>query len=89
MKEGLTKTMTLEDATPVAFGQFVRWCYTRHLNEYDGSELSVETLIDLWLLADKAMVPKLQNEAIWAINNHVDLRVTFNIKIVRKYGENK
>ena len=87
MKEGLTKTMTLEDTTPAAFGQFVHWCYATQLNDYDVSEPSVETLLDLWLLADKAMVPGLQNEVICAINNHKDLSATLQTQDFMKIWE--
>lgn len=60
--------MTLEDMSPAAFGLFVNWLYTSQLADVEGKSAPLEDLLDLWLFADKALVPSLQNQTIDAIN---------------------
>jgi hypothetical protein len=47
MTEGFSKTMTLNDTTPPAFGLFVNWCYTSKLTDMNDIQASIEDLVDL------------------------------------------
>lgn len=62
--EGDTQQMKLEDTCPEAFGIFVNWLYTQDIENNKGELPSCENLMNLWLLADLVLVPRLQNETI-------------------------
>jgi hypothetical protein len=47
MTEGFSKTMTLNDTTPPAFGLFVNWCYTSKLTDMNDIQASIEDFVDL------------------------------------------
>ena len=55
----MTKTIDLPDCDPKAFATFVDWLYEGRLSDRHKSE----DLVDVWILADKIMVPNLQNDA--------------------------
>jgi hypothetical protein len=70
--EGLTQTYKLEDTAATAFTLFVQWLYTRKIEEVTKSEHFIgeyfHALTRLWVLADKLLIPCLQNQAIDAID---------------------
>ncbi|KAN0104363.1 hypothetical protein V8E51_010108 [Hyaloscypha variabilis] len=47
-----------------AFGIFVNWLYTQGIENSKKGLPCCEALIDLWLLADLVLVPRLQNDAM-------------------------
>ncbi|KAH8774805.1 hypothetical protein BGZ57DRAFT_373241 [Hyaloscypha finlandica] len=65
--EGNTRSMKLEDTSTEAFGIFVNWLYTGDIENNKRDLPSCEALIHLWLLADLVLVPRLQNEAMWKL----------------------
>ena len=60
--EGRTQTYKLEDVQVATFEQFVNWLYSKKLeiNEEDPDL----TLTKLWVLADKFLIPGLQNDTV-------------------------
>jgi hypothetical protein len=65
--EGQTQTMTLGEDIPVdIFGLFVHWLYTRQLCHpgLEPQNLELMELAQLWTLAGRFLVPKLQNEVM-------------------------
>lgn len=66
-REGETQTMLWEDVEPTEFALFVRWLYTQNVLDVAGhSQPSLWELTNLWILADRLLIPKLQNEVIFA-----------------------
>lgn len=64
--EGQTQRYTLEDTTEGAFRLFSEWVYTQNIY-WDGEskdEPRSYWLPEVWVLAEKLLVPKLQNRAI-------------------------
>ena len=63
--EGQTQAMTLKTTTTGAFTLFVRWLYSGTLHSRNGVPPSKHLdLYQLALLADKFLIPELQNLAI-------------------------
>lgn len=65
--------MNLEDTNPTAFGVFVTWLYTQNIcRDSEGTMKNDITwytvLIDLWILADTILAPRLQNHTLEAID---------------------
>lgn len=59
--EGETQVLELEDTEPRIFGIFVNWLYVQKITDEDGQLASCSDCINLWILADKILVPSLQN----------------------------
>ncbi len=55
---------------PEAFEIFVGWLYTQNLSSGRASLPSSEQLIELWLIADYAQIPKLQNEVVRVLESY-------------------
>ncbi|KAG4433069.1 hypothetical protein IFR05_011463 [Cadophora sp. M221] len=81
--EGQTQTYRLEDTSESAFRLFMQWLYCQRLpiiqvlSHLDPEILSQEwtldkTLIDLWVLADKFLIPRLQNLVIETMQRKVE-----------------
>lgn len=66
--EGQTQIMELEDVEPAAFHLFVSWLYSQRLMDEQEESPSATTLIRLWLLADRFLIPRLQNEVLAAVD---------------------
>jgi hypothetical protein len=69
--EGETQTLDLEDTHPEVFGVFVQWLYTQQIIEPEESQRTLSQprrLMSLWILADKVLVPRLQNETFRRID---------------------
>jgi len=64
--EGQTQTYRLEDTTSAAFGIVTHWLYSQTLHYEVGWSISDELLelANVWILADKLLIPRLQNDAI-------------------------
>ncbi|CAG8950240.1 hypothetical protein HYFRA_00008478 [Hymenoscyphus fraxineus] len=63
-KEGQSQTVHLEEMCPTAFSIFVNWLYCQRIERSDKEPLLRENLLELWLLADRLNIPRLQNEAM-------------------------
>ncbi|KUJ22798.1 uncharacterized protein LY89DRAFT_763280 [Mollisia scopiformis] len=71
--EGQTQTYTIIDATPHAVKILVEWLYTQLINTAPIEDDAVHVqqrhlLVQLWVLGDRFLIPKLQNLAIHALN---------------------
>ncbi len=62
-KEGISHEMTLE-ADVRAFGVFSNWLYTQNILNSKGDRPDLGTLANLWILADRFLVPVLQNKVV-------------------------
>jgi hypothetical protein len=62
--EGETQVLELEDTEPKIFGIFVNWLYTQDIIDEEGRPASCSDCINLWILADKILVPVLQNQTL-------------------------
>jgi hypothetical protein len=69
--EGDTQCVELEDAPPVAFNLFVKWLYTQDIAEEEMDLLNGDNtnLVDAWILADRFIVPRLQNQLLWSMSS--------------------
>lgn len=72
-EEGHTRSMTLEDVEDATFESFVTWVYTQAIpfvtgidgiTDYESDNIN---LIRLWILADRLLIPQLQNSAIFRL----------------------
>jgi hypothetical protein len=66
--EGETQVLDLDDTDPTIFGIFVNWLYMQTIINEEGQLPSCENCINLWILADRLLVPKLQNDALTALD---------------------
>jgi hypothetical protein len=64
-KEYATQTYELKDITPGTFSLLVQWLYTQKLDYDNGSNgVTGPDLVRLWVLADRLLLPRLQNAAM-------------------------
>lgn len=66
--EAQTLSFEFKDVSPSVMDIFVSWAYTQKIVDSAGSAPVVRNLIDLWIMADRFQVPRLQNEALEAMN---------------------
>ncbi|PVH71819.1 hypothetical protein DL98DRAFT_89834 [Cadophora sp. DSE1049] len=66
--EGQTQELDLTETSPFIFGTFVNWLYTQKIINRTGKLPSCLSLSVLWILADKLLVPSLQNQALSLLN---------------------
>jgi hypothetical protein len=67
--EGQTQRYALEDTTEDTFRLFSEWIYTQNIY-WDGESMETpasSSLPRVWVLAEKLLVPKLQNRAMYLI----------------------
>ncbi|CZR58478.1 uncharacterized protein PAC_08370 [Phialocephala subalpina] len=74
-EEADKQEMNLEDTNPLAFGIFVTWLYTQQICRDSEDVMKNDItwysiLIDLWILADTVLVPRLQNKILEEIDIH-------------------
>ncbi|KAF8859757.1 hypothetical protein BDZ45DRAFT_725098 [Acephala macrosclerotiorum] len=74
-EEADKQELNLEDTNPLAFGVFVTWLYTQNIcrDSEDAMKNDItwySVLIDLWILADTILVPRLQNQTLEDIDKH-------------------
>jgi hypothetical protein len=81
--EGKTQTYTMEDVSEEVFAILTRWLYTQNLDVKGlgatseiASAVVVINLVKLWVLAERLMLPRLQNESIDLIE---ELRFKYNL----------
>lgn len=55
-------------ADTVAFGVVVNWLYNQKVVTSGGNELILSTLARAWILADRFLIPKLQNQIMLRIH---------------------
>ena len=68
--EGQNLIMTIDDFEfPEMFGLAKGWMYTQKLQNSTGGKPETHDLYKLWFLADRLLIPKLQNDAITEIIN--------------------
>jgi hypothetical protein len=85
--EGQTQRYILEDTTEAAFHLFSEWVYTQNIY-WDGEskdEPSSFSLPRVWVLAEKLLVPKLQNRAMDLIEDVQKNRGTFGSTVFWVY----
>jgi hypothetical protein len=66
-KEGQTQEITIS-ADVVAFGVVVNWLYSQKVVTSGVDELILSTLAQAWILADRFLIPKLQNQIMFHIH---------------------
>lgn len=66
-KEGQTQEMRIS-ADVVAFGVVVNWLYSQKIMISGDNELILSTLARAWILADRFLIPKLQNQIMHGIH---------------------
>lgn len=62
--ESQSHEVELYEVKPETFGTFVNWLYTQEIVSADDEPPTISSLVHLWLLADRLLVPCLQNQAI-------------------------
>ena len=72
-QEEQTNNLIIKEHHPAVFGTLLNWIFTQRLEDLNGELPKAKTLIRLWVLADKLLVPELQNLVIDAINKRVEL----------------
>ncbi|KAH7304866.1 hypothetical protein BKA65DRAFT_560359 [Rhexocercosporidium sp. MPI-PUGE-AT-0058] len=83
--EGQTQSMTLDDIDPVIFGSFVNWVYHQNVEADKGVKMGPEMLVKLWIVAERFIVPKLQNQAMNMLFQTLsDVGCEYNVSLVTK-----
>ncbi|KAK0112499.1 hypothetical protein ONS96_001735 [Cadophora gregata f. sp. sojae] len=62
--ESSDQSVQLEDTSPSIFGIFVNWLYTQTLINKSSEQPLSSHLFKLWILADKMLIPRLQNDIL-------------------------
>ncbi|PVH78672.1 hypothetical protein DL98DRAFT_590023 [Cadophora sp. DSE1049] len=62
--EGQTQSMTFDDINPAVFGSFVHWLYHQQVATDVGIEMIPEFLAEFWIMAERFLIPKLQNQVM-------------------------
>jgi hypothetical protein len=60
--------LQLEEVEGKIFGIFANWLYTQTIEDEDAKVPSADQLIQLWVLADRLLVPTLQNQALLVLD---------------------
>lgn len=60
--------MHLEETDPHVFGIFASWLYTQKIQNENGETPECADLIDLWIFGDRYLMPRLQNQALMALD---------------------
>ncbi|KAG4429215.1 hypothetical protein IFR05_015307 [Cadophora sp. M221] len=76
MIEGMTQSMGLEDGEADVFGRLVDWLYNKEVNGADPFDKKnkvddVVTLAKLWKLAERTLMPNLQNATVQKICSEI------------------
>lgn len=67
--EGQTQSMTITDVEQEEFGIFANWLYTQKLQNEDGQTPNLIMLAQSWILAERFLIPALQNQVMDEIFN--------------------
>ena len=85
-KEAELGIATLDDEDPAVFGRFHVWLYTGELLDNDETigDVDYETLVDLFIFAEKRLAARFQNACIDAIisKSYVDQRIPHPTAVV-------
>jgi hypothetical protein len=73
-----SQTLAVLDLKPEVFSIFVHWIYFQELAYDENNPPSMDKLVDLWFLARKFQIPRLQNFALAAMDHR---RVHFNERL--------
>lgn len=65
--EGKNQAVDLDEMCPVAFSMFINWVYTQRIERSDKLDITMNNCIELWILAERLLIPKLQNEVMLLI----------------------
>ncbi|KAF8859756.1 hypothetical protein BDZ45DRAFT_350418 [Acephala macrosclerotiorum] len=60
--------MDIDEVEPRIFGIFVTWLYSQTIKDEDGNIPAPEKIVRLWIFADRILCPRLQNQAIVALD---------------------
>lgn len=85
--EGTTQALDLDDTNPKVFSLFVTWLYTQQIKD-GGEKLKRKDMADMWMLADKVLVPQLQNQVMKVLLSKDDLTGGFDRSAVERIYEN-
>lgn len=94
-QEGTTQTMKLGDIEGHIFGLLVNWLYFQVVEELETTSLVPEVLVSygkLWILAERCLIPKLQNAIMKRMVNHAVKRKVkgpweiHNIRLPSRHG---
>lgn len=67
MIEAQTGVMNFQESNITAFGLLINYIYTGEVEGADDEPIPIDELINLWILADRVLMPKLQNASLKAI----------------------
>jgi hypothetical protein len=70
--EGQTQSMVLEDVEEEIFALFVNWLYSQKVEDAGEEIPDQDDLIRLWVLGQRLLVPKLQDQTIDALHKRSD-----------------
>ncbi len=62
--EGANQVLDLDDTKPKIFGMFLNWLYSQEVVDDEGNSPSCSDYINLWILADRLLVPTLQTHVL-------------------------
>ncbi|TVY90520.1 hypothetical protein LAWI1_G006819 [Lachnellula willkommii] len=69
-EEGVTQSIDILSVYPQVFGLFVHWLYTQNVVQDQHNEPPTRDLVDLWLLGDRFLIPRLQNDTLIALDQN-------------------
>ncbi|PVH78683.1 hypothetical protein DL98DRAFT_590032 [Cadophora sp. DSE1049] len=62
--EGQTQSMNFDDVEPDTFALLVDWMYLQKVQRPDNKAISHPEYVKIWVLAERCLIPRLQNQAI-------------------------
>ncbi|TVY44556.1 hypothetical protein LOCC1_G003358 [Lachnellula occidentalis] len=66
-EESANQSIDIVDVSPRVFGLFINWLYTQNVVQDQDNAPTTGVLGDLWLLGDRFLIPRLQNETLVAL----------------------
>ena len=75
--ESVTQAMTLHDTDAKVFGLLVSYIYVGELD--NGGIITADNLLRLWILADRVLMPKLQNHVIRIIETMAEFEPSADV----------
>jgi len=77
--EGQTQTYRLEDVSEKCFMLFFEWIYSKNINASMPEALRDRLFLELWVLADKLLIPRLRTASMEAYKEFVAKRKALNL----------
>ncbi|KAK4895765.1 hypothetical protein LTR27_006247 [Elasticomyces elasticus] len=87
-KEGIEGVVQLKDENAKVFEHFVCWIYTGKLPDQPAKGNNIDLLCELWLLADRRIVPLLMNQALEGLSEEIYRTSSMPINMMPKIYEN-